>query len=76
MCSMLFRCISIHVRRGSERFAYYCRRIAVLRTICNTPFTRYNRLSNRIDNRLDVSLYDATGCPTGCIVEQPVAQPV
>jgi len=41
----------------------------------NTPFTRYNRLSNqfvkpvvgcRFDNRLDVCLHDTAGCQTSC----------
>jgi len=40
----------------------------------NTPFTRYNRLSerlyNRYDNRLDVCLHNAAGCP----VVQPAVQ--
>jgi len=41
---------------------------------CNTPFTRYNRLSIRLYNR-----FDNTGLTTGCIVLtniQPVVKPV
>jgi len=37
---------------------------------CNTPFTRYSRLSNRFYNRFDNRLYHVnkhpTGCQTGC----------
>ena len=32
----------------------------------NTPFTRYNRLSNRLYNRLDNRLYRVYKHPTGC----------
>jgi len=28
-------------------------RLSVTRVLCDTPFTRYNRLPNRFDNRLD-----------------------
>ena len=38
--------------------------------LSQTPFTRYNRLSNRLCNRLDNRLYGVnkhpTGCQTGC----------
>jgi len=32
----------------------------------DTPFTRYNRLSNGFYNRLDVCLHDTAGSQTGC----------
>ena len=32
----------------------------------NTPFTRYNRLSNRLYNRFDNRLYRVNKHPTGC----------
>jgi len=32
----------------------------------NTPFTRYNRLSNRLYNRTDNRLYRVNKHPTGC----------
>jgi len=33
----------------------------------NTPFTRYNRLSNRLFNRFDNGLYRVNKHPTGCV---------
>ena len=32
----------------------------------DTPFTRYNRLSNRLYNRFDNRLYRVNKHPTGC----------
>jgi len=44
--------------------------VIVVKPLCKTPFTRYNRLSNRFYNRFDNRLYRVnkhpTACQTGC----------
>ena len=68
-----------HHHHSSRAWYYFCRQkkenvrnIESFVVIADTPFTRYNRLSNGFDNRLNVCIHDTTGChtglTTGCIV--------
>jgi len=61
------RRIVVVQRQPRKFYVFLCLRIhPSYLTRCNTPFTRYNQLSNRLYNRIDNRLYRVNKHPTGC----------